>query len=137
MRRLLPSLAGLPAQPLTFPSLPSADLNFRGKTTYQRGEFATLTTNGTVIPNPWADSEHPMIAPFDQSFFLRLQVAAGGLDGYFIDDNEDDKPWKNTQTRSTAMANFATKSDAWLPSWGTAGADRGLQIKSVKMWQKC
>jgi hypothetical protein len=112
------------------------NMDLGSKTFYQRGNFALLTTNGTVIVNPWAESENPMVAPFDQKFFLRLQVGAGGLDNYFADGGKDQKPWKNTQTRATAMSNFATKSDVWFPTWGDA-PDRGLQVKSVKMWQKC
>lgn len=112
------------------------NLRFGEKTFYQRGNFALLTGNGTVIVNPWADATNPMIAPFDQKFFLRLQVGAGGLDNYFGDNLNDKKPWKNGQERTTAMSNFATRSDTWLPTWG-AGTDRGLQIESVKMWQKC
>lgn len=111
------------------------NINLGSQTFYSRGAFPLVTANGTVIANPWAESQTPMLAPFDQDFFLRLQVSAGGLDNFWSDDLTD-KPWKNTQSRSTAMANFGTQSDKWHATWPEDNS-RGMQVKSVKMWSKC
>jgi hypothetical protein len=57
---------------------------------------STLTTpNGTgqiVTPNPWAAAADRNAAPFDQRFYLELDVAVGGTDGWFP-DGAGGKPW--------------------------------------------
>lgn len=46
------------------------------------GEFAGTAVNNTAANNPWADSLNNN-APFDQEFYLILNVAVGGTNGYF------------------------------------------------------
>jgi hypothetical protein len=46
-----------------------------------------------VTENPWEAGEPS--APFDQEFYLILNVAVGGTNGYFPDD-QCDKPWSNS-----------------------------------------
>ncbi|CAG7728756.1 unnamed protein product, partial [Allacma fusca] len=36
-------------------------------------------------PNPWRYSKNQKIAPFDQKFYLILNLAAGGMNNYFPD----------------------------------------------------
>lgn len=48
------------------------NLNFKSKTFFQRGKFPASYGNGTIIVNPWANAGNPLIAPFDQQFYLRF-----------------------------------------------------------------
>lgn len=58
---------------------------------WQKGEFAGLTTdNGTLYENPWKNSGPN--APFDQKFYLILNVAVGAQNGWFW-DAKGNKPW--------------------------------------------
>lgn len=51
---------------------------------YTRGKW-------TTFDNPWRSGSNA--APFDQEFYLILNVAVGGNSGYFPDSPE--KPWRN------------------------------------------
>ena len=59
----------------------------------------------------------------------------------FADDREADKnrngkgnkPWIDGS--STAMRDFWLANGTWLPTWGK-DEDRGMTVKSVKMWQQ-
>lgn len=44
------------------------------------------------------------------------------------------KPWVDASGHY-APGDFWQAVDDWLPTWGT-GADRGMTVKSVKMWQE-
>ena len=60
---------------------------------FERGNFPQVITNGTeqiVLQNPWVN--RPNSAPFDQSFYLILNVAVGGTNGWFP-DGVGNKPW--------------------------------------------
>jgi hypothetical protein len=82
---------------------------------FQRGDFPTSVSNASqeiVVPNPWTGRGNS--APFDQrmcnfraavlqdlkhifrhlAFYLILDVAVGGTNGWFP-DNAGDKPWLN------------------------------------------
>ena len=84
------------------------------------------------MTNPWANSTSPANAPFDQSFYLILNVAVGSRNGWFP-DKKDNKPWLNDG--ASAQWDFYRNADEWLPTWGD-GNDRGMTVKSVKMWQQ-
>jgi hypothetical protein len=44
-----------------------------------------MAENKTLLDNPWADSKSTTgNAPFDQSFYLILNVAVGGTNGWFL-----------------------------------------------------
>ena len=50
---------------------------------WKKGDFAGMTTsNGTLVTNPWLKAGNP-IAPFDQEFYLILNVAVGAQNGWF------------------------------------------------------
>jgi beta-glucanase (GH16 family) len=49
---------------------------------WQRGNFSTLTENSTFLENPWVNTTDKS-APFDQEFFLILNVAVGSRNGWF------------------------------------------------------
>jgi hypothetical protein len=68
------------------------DLRF-DKPFFDRGDFPQVITNGTeqiVLQNPW--KYRPNSAPFDQPFYLILNVAVGGTNGWFP-DGAGNKPW--------------------------------------------
>jgi beta-glucanase (GH16 family) len=120
---------------------------------WKKGGFASLTTeNGTLYSNPWAQGGKN--APFDQKFYLILNVAVGAQNGWFW-DGQGGKPWVDGSDfaardfwngESTSICNFvfreiliiSTAKDTWLPTWGE-GNERGMTVKSVKMWEhgKC
>lgn len=58
-------------------------------------EWGNFSKHGD-INNPWAAGSK--MAPFDQDFYLVLNVAVGGINSYFPDDATNGvsaKPWKN------------------------------------------
>ncbi|KAL0947955.1 hypothetical protein HGRIS_010584 [Hohenbuehelia grisea] len=102
---------------------------------FQRGDFPPVVQNGSetiVLQNPWVNGTKA--APFDQKFYLILNVAVGGTNGWFP-DNAGGKPWLDGSL--TAMREFAKTQDKWYPSWPSNTDDRAMVIDSVKMWQQC
>lgn len=87
---------------------------------------------GNYIPgaNPWSIS-NSSAAPFDQEFFLILNVAVGGTNGFFADVGQ---PWSNSD--STARRTFWNQRESWLPSWGDE-TQRAMQVDYVKAWKQC
>ena len=69
-------------------------------------------------------------APFDQEFYLILNVACGGVNGYFPDGHG--KPWTNS-AGNAVNAFYDAKSD-WYPTWNNGTEDSTLQIDSVRVW---
>jgi hypothetical protein len=106
---------------------------------FQRGKFPTSVTNGSQeinLPDPWAGRGNS--APFDQPFYLILDVAVGGTNGWFPDgagDGATAKPWLNGAIN--AMQQFAQAQDTWYPTWPESEDDRAMRIESVKMWELC
>lgn len=84
----------------------------------------------TPGPNPWSTS-NSTAAPFDQDFFLILNVAVGGTNGYFADVGQ---PWSNGDPN--AALTFWGQRASWLPSWGDA-EQRSMKIDYVKAWKQC
>ena len=81
------------------------------------------------VMNPWKGGD--IAAPFDQEFYLILNLAVGGVNGYWND--HPSKPWKNNET--LAMNHFYDAKQAWLPTWGE-GNRRALGIDWIKIWSK-
>lgn len=65
--------------------------------------------------NLWASGSK--MAPFDQDFFLILNVAVGGTNGFFADDANWGvrKPWANNSPH--AAEDFWNGRGDWLPTW--------------------
>ncbi|TFK51373.1 putative member of glycoside hydrolase family GH16 [Heliocybe sulcata] len=102
---------------------------------FDRGDFPPVVTNGSqqvVLENPWASGSKS--TPFDIPFYLIMNVAVGGTNGWFP-DNVGDKPWFNTAT--DAMQQFAEEQDKWAATWPEDDYSRALVVDYVKMWQKC
>lgn len=91
------------------------------KTSWQRGEFTSPTMN------PWKGGD--ISAPFDQEFYLILNLAVGGVNGYWPED--ESKPWRNDDLHAPNA--FYNAKDKWLPTWGD-GNNRALAIDWVRMW---
>lgn len=52
---------------------------------YERGHFRELSENQTLLENPWAESTSTSgNAPFDQKFYLIMNVAVGSRSGWFL-----------------------------------------------------
>jgi hypothetical protein len=49
---------------------------------WTRGGFADETVNGSFFSDPWSQTGNRN-TPFDQEFYLILNVAVGGTNGYF------------------------------------------------------
>ena len=125
---------------------------------FQRGDFPKTVANGSewiVTPNPWEGGTNA--SPFDKPFYLVLDVAAGGTNGWFP-DGVGDKPWLDGSLSeyhrhmvsiffsaslltfhitAAAMRDFAKAQDTWYETWPKNIADRAMVVDSVKMWQLC
>ncbi|KXN83003.1 Beta-1,3-glucan-binding protein [Leucoagaricus sp. SymC.cos] len=102
---------------------------------WDRGDFPRVVQNGSeavVLANPWANATKS--APFDQPFYLILNVAVGGTNGWFP-DGSGGKPWFDGS--NTAMGDFWRARNQWQSTWSSNPEDRSLVVDSVKMWQLC
>lgn len=78
-----------------------------------------FSLGGFPAPNIWPNQA----APFDQEFYLILNLAVGGTNGYF------DKSYGS-------HLDFWKARSQWEPTWGQ-GNDRAFAVDSVKMWKEC
>jgi len=105
-------------------------VNFN-KPLWQRGNFPQADSNGTLLVNPW--SEGTDSTPFDQEFYLILNVAVGGTNGWFA-DGQSGKPWVDKSP--TAKLDFWNAKDQWYSTWTAKGSGQ-MEISKVEMWQQC
>ncbi|KAF8066799.1 glucan 1,3-beta-glucosidase [Lyophyllum atratum] len=103
---------------------------------WDRGKFPPTAQNSStgsvvVVDNPW--DEGSAAAPFDQRFYLIIDLAVGGTSGWFPDE-KGDKPWYDGSL--TAMRDFTRALDSWYHTWPENADDRAFRIDSVKMWSK-
>ncbi|XP_043233950.1 beta-1,3-glucan-binding protein-like [Amphibalanus amphitrite] len=80
--------------------------------------------------NPWAGRSK--MAPFDQPFYIKFNVAVGGTGGFIPDgctNGNGAKPWSNTSPH--APKEFWEGRDQWLPTWN--GDDTAMQIDYVRV----
>ncbi|XP_019560576.3 beta-1,3-glucan-binding protein [Aedes albopictus] len=101
---------------------------------WQRGNFDERAP-GT--PNPWVSGGK--MAPFDEEFYIIMNLAVGGTNGYFPDapatNNEKPKPWSNQSP--VAFKDFWLAKDDWLPTWKLNENDSkeaSLQVDYVRVW---
>lgn len=88
--------------------------------------------NNSNVDNPWKNEGK--MAPFDQEFYLVINLAVGGTN-YFPDDATNrlgNKPWKNTSP--TAFKDFWEGRSVWEPTWKMNSSDSHFQIDYVKVW---
>jgi len=88
--------------------------------------------DGLDIENPWVGGN--TMAPFDKKFYLIMNVAVGGTNGYFPDgwtNSNGNKPWLNTSPQ--AMADFWNARGDWLQTW--QGEAAAMAIDYVRVWE--
>lgn len=77
------------------------------------GEFAD------IYNHPWTNEA--MNAPFDREFYLIINLAVGGNDGFFPDtctSSGTDKPWNDTSAQ--IAYDFWTSKSQWISTWNVA-----------------
>lgn len=95
---------------------------------WSRGGFPAIDSNGTRLNDPWTDGG--LNAPFDQKFYLILNLAVGGTNGWF-QDGVNGKPWLDGSPK--AKKDFYDSRDTWLPTW----TQPQMEVSKVMMWQQC
>ncbi|KAG0201125.1 hypothetical protein BGX28_005956 [Mortierella sp. GBA30] len=99
-------------------------LNVTFDNMFQKGHFPSW------VDNLWAGSN---AAPFDQEFYLIMNVAVAGTSGYFP-DNVGNKPWSDKSGH--AVNEFYDAKGDWYPTWGPEnGLDRALAIDYVRVFK--
>ncbi|EEQ35864.1 glycosyl hydrolase family protein [Microsporum canis CBS 113480] len=58
---------------------------------WQKGHYEGVTVNSSLVKDPWSQTGNPN-TPFDQPFFLIMNVAVGSSNGWFP-DGIGGKPW--------------------------------------------
>ena len=97
---------------------------------WQRGNFAAAAgDNGTFLRDPWSETGRKN-TPFDHRFYLILNVAVGGRNGWF-EDTQSGKPWLDVS--DNAAKDFWQARDQWLPTW----TQPEMKVSKVMMWQQC
>ena len=80
----------------------------------------------------WPSSTGNDATPFDQDFYLILNVAVGGTNGWF-EDGKSGKPWVDVSP--TAKKDFWNARGSWLPTWEGEGMGE-MVVKRVGIWQQ-
>ncbi|KDR21213.1 beta-1,3-glucan-binding protein-like [Zootermopsis nevadensis] len=108
-----------------------------GRITPPEGGFWDLAEFNSTIgtaDNPWKYGTK--MAPFDKQFYLILNLAVGGVNGYFPDnaDNPGGKPWSNNSPQ--ASTDFWNGRRQWLSSWqlGVDEDSAAMQVDYIKVW---
>ncbi|KAK0726028.1 glycoside hydrolase family 16 protein [Lasiosphaeris hirsuta] len=96
---------------------------------WERGAFPAVSSNGTRVHDIWGQTGR-YNTPFDQDFYLILNVAVGGTNGWF-EDNEAGKPWLDNSPN--AKKDFWQAKDQWFPTW----TQPAMEVSKVMMWQQC
>ncbi|PPR00634.1 hypothetical protein CVT24_005480 [Panaeolus cyanescens] len=108
----------------------------KGSSMWGLGNFPQTARNHSdslvVVQDPWEGRGG--IAPYDQDFYLIMNLAVGGTSGWFP-DNVGNKPWFDGSL--TAMRDFARAQDTWSATWPESVDDRSMRVDYVKMWTKC
>ncbi|KAF9473865.1 ectomycorrhiza-upregulated GH16 glucan endo-1,3-beta-glucosidase precursor [Pholiota conissans] len=102
---------------------------------FKRGDFPDVVFNGSslvALQNPWINGTNA--TPFDQDFYLILNVAVGSTNGWFP-EGQGDKPWLDRA--QSPPRDFAQSIAQWYPTWPTNAEDRALVVDYVKMWKHC
>jgi beta-glucanase (GH16 family) len=109
-----------------------------------RALYVDFTEESMWEKGGWTDSPYDNVwqgrgnnAPFDQEYYLIMNVAVGGTTGYFADGGN--KPWSNDSPNSPKE--FYDARAQWEPTWNhTAVGGRGapqnaMAIDYVRIWQ--
>ncbi|KAL1874340.1 hypothetical protein VTK73DRAFT_472 [Phialemonium thermophilum] len=96
---------------------------------WKRGQFPIVNVNGTRVQDVWSQTGRDN-TPFDRPFYLILNVAVGGTNGWF-QDGTGGKPWLDGS--KNAKKDFWNSQDEWFPTW----TKPEMEISKVMMWQQC
>ena len=96
---------------------------------WARGNFPLSDSNGSSLVDPWTQTGNAA-TPFDEEFYLILNVAVGATNGWF-EDGKSGKPWVDASP--SAKKEFWDSRDEWLPTWQDAGE---MVVHKVKIWQQ-
>jgi hypothetical protein len=96
---------------------------------WDRGGFPDATSNGTRLKNSWSETGHAN-TPFDQEFYLIINLAVGGTNGWF-EDGKAGKPWLDRSPN--ARKDFWNARDSWQATW----KQPQLEVSRVLMLQQC
>ncbi|KAJ9155186.1 Beta-1,3-glucan-binding protein [Pleurostoma richardsiae] len=96
---------------------------------WERGDFPASSSNGTRLQDVWSQTGRAN-TPFDQDFYLILNVAVGGTNGWF-EDSKSGKPWLDAS--ENAKKDFWNARDQWYPTW----KQPQMEVSKVAMWQQC
>jgi hypothetical protein len=99
------------------------------KPMWQRGNFPQSNSNGSRILDVWSQTGRKN-TPFDQEFYLILNLAVGGTNGWF-EDEKSGKPWMDSSPN--AKKDFWQARDSWMPTW----KQPQLEVSRVVMLQQC
>ncbi len=94
------------------------DVDMSSTTFWERGGWSGLF-------NPW-NGMGPS-APFDQKFYIVMNLAVGGTNGYFP-DGQGGKVWSDGDPH--ASNSFWNAVNQWYPTW-----TQPFQIDKVSVWQ--
>ena len=81
------------------------------------------------LDNPWKQGQGSASAPFDRDFYLILNLAVGGVSGFFP-DGVGDKPWNDSS--STSATDFWNGKEQWLPTWKESST---FEVDYVRVYQ--
>lgn len=90
---------------------------------WDKGKFPTSTNN------PWFNRSKS--APFDQEFYLIMNVAVGGTNDGYWPEGVAGKPWGNHA--NNAMNQFYDAKGQWYSTW--QGESSAMQVDWIKVWQ--
>ena len=109
-----------------------------GKSFFDRAKYPATAHNGSdtevAVVNIWEEAGGTAAAPFDQEFYLILDLAVGGTSGWFP-DGVGDKPWFDTSGDDAALKAFAQAQKTWSATWPSSEDDVSFRIDSVKMYK--
>ncbi|KAE9389111.1 hypothetical protein BT96DRAFT_926726 [Gymnopus androsaceus JB14] len=97
--------------------------------------FLNVVQNGSqsqMLQNPWVNGTNA--TSFDLEFYLILNVAVGGTNGWFP-DGQGDKPWidaSDIKPFFPAMCDFTNAQSTWSATW-----PEDDYKDYMKMWRHC
>ena len=102
------------------------------KNMWDRGGFSKKEAiNDSALFDPWSQTGRAN-TPFDEKFYMILNVAVGSTNGFFK-DGVGGKPWIDKS--DTAPKEFWDSRSMWKDTWGE-GDTRGMTVKYVRMWSE-
>lgn len=114
---------------------------------WKYGGWSDKYSDNPYMTNPWSQGEK--MAPFDKEFYIIMNVAVGGVNGYFPDESDGvfnrpyPKPWLNTDTIAPKL--FWDKREHWLHQWTEDGSYKhnspikdttAMKVDYVRVWKQ-